>query len=97
MELEAAKMIGAGLAAIALAGAGVGIGIIFGSISFDRTVYKIPKVSVSQNICEIQNSGFNWGIPPLSAAKTSLKKKRLKNTNWINIFLIINLKCKKND
>jgi len=30
MELEAAKMIGAGLAAIALAGAGVGIGIISG-------------------------------------------------------------------
>ena len=30
MELEAAKMIGAGLAAIALAGAGVGIGLIFG-------------------------------------------------------------------
>ena len=29
MELEAAKMIGAGLDAIALAGAGVGIGIIF--------------------------------------------------------------------
>ena len=31
MELEAAKMIGAGLAAIALAGAGVGIGIFFGN------------------------------------------------------------------
>ena len=31
MELEAAKMIGAGLTAIALAGAGVGIGIIFGN------------------------------------------------------------------
>merc|ERR1711904_754824 len=31
IELEAAKMIGAGLAAIALAGAGVGIGIIFGN------------------------------------------------------------------
>ena len=31
MELEAAKMIGAGLAAIALAGAGGGIGIIFGN------------------------------------------------------------------
>jgi len=31
MELEAAKMIGAGLAAIALAGAGVEIGIIFGN------------------------------------------------------------------
>ena len=31
MEVEAAKMIGAGLAAIALAGAGVGIGHIFGN------------------------------------------------------------------
>ena len=31
MELEAAKMIGAGLAAIALAGAGVGIGLIAGN------------------------------------------------------------------
>lgn len=31
MEAEAAKLIGAGLAAIALAGAGVGIGQIFGS------------------------------------------------------------------
>ena len=48
MELEAAKMIGAGLAAIALAGAGVGIGIIFGnylsgaekSISCSKTISK---------------------------------------------------------
>ena len=31
MELEAAKMIGAGLATIALAGVGVGIGLIFGN------------------------------------------------------------------
>lgn len=31
MEVEAAKLIGAGIAAIALAGAGVGIGIIFGN------------------------------------------------------------------
>jgi len=31
MEQETAKLIGAGLAAIALAGAGVGIGQIFGS------------------------------------------------------------------
>ncbi len=30
MDAEAAKLIGAGLAAIALAGAGVGIGTIFG-------------------------------------------------------------------
>ena len=50
MELEAAKMIGAGLAAIALAGAGVGIGIIFGKIILDKTKYKIPKVITSQNI-----------------------------------------------
>ena len=32
MELEAAKMIGAGLAAIALAGAGVGIGSVFAAL-----------------------------------------------------------------
>ena len=32
MELEAAKMIGAGLAVIALAGVGVGIGNIFSSL-----------------------------------------------------------------
>ncbi|MAU40741.1 MAG: ATP F0F1 synthase subunit C [Kordiimonas sp.] len=31
MELEAAKMIGAGLATIALAGVGIGMGNIFGS------------------------------------------------------------------
>ena len=31
MELEAAKMIGAGIACIALAGAGISIGMIFGN------------------------------------------------------------------
>ena len=31
MDAEAAKLIGAGLAAIALAGAGIGIGLIFGN------------------------------------------------------------------
>ncbi|MEY4966825.1 MAG: synthase subunit c [Pseudomonadota bacterium] len=31
MELEAAKMIGAGIACIALVGAGIGIGNVFGS------------------------------------------------------------------
>jgi len=31
MDVEAAKMIGAGLATIALSGVGVGIGIIFGN------------------------------------------------------------------
>ena len=42
MELEAAKMIGAGLAAIALAGAGVGIGIIFGN--YLSGAMKIPQL-----------------------------------------------------
>ena len=31
MEVDAAKMIGAGIAALPLAGAGVGLGIIFGN------------------------------------------------------------------
>jgi F-type H+-transporting ATPase subunit c len=31
MEMEAAKQIGAGIAALALAGAGIGIGLIFSS------------------------------------------------------------------
>jgi F0F1-type ATP synthase membrane subunit c/vacuolar-type H+-ATPase subunit K len=31
MEIEAAKLIGAGLAVIGVAGAGVGIGIVFGA------------------------------------------------------------------
>jgi F-type H+-transporting ATPase subunit c len=31
MELEAAKMIGAGIAALALGGAGIGLGMLFGS------------------------------------------------------------------
>ncbi len=31
MEVEAAKMIGAGLACVAMGGAGIGVGIIFGS------------------------------------------------------------------
>ena len=28
-------------------------------LNLDKTTYKIPKVSISQNICETQNSGFN--------------------------------------
>lgn len=31
MEVEAAKMIGAGLACVAMGGAGIGVGIIFGN------------------------------------------------------------------
>ena len=31
------------------------------------TINKIPNEMINQKICEIQNSGFSWGIPPLSA------------------------------
>ena len=41
--VEAAKLIGAGLATLALAGAGVGIGIVFGS--FISAVARNPSVS----------------------------------------------------
>ena len=36
------------------------------------------KVIINQKICEIQNSGFNWGIPPLSAPFTFVKSAILK-------------------
>ena len=45
MELEAAKMIGAGLAAIALAGAGVGIGLIFGNYLSGMLAEKEGKIN----------------------------------------------------
>ena len=46
MELEAAKMIGAGLATIALAGVGVGIGNIFGNFvsAAARNPAAVPNV-----------------------------------------------------
>ena len=59
MELEAAKMIGAGLAAIALAGAGVGIGIIFGKNIFQIIKYRVEKININQNACDAQNSGLS--------------------------------------
>ena len=68
------------------------LALIFGSISLDKTTYKIPKVIINQKIWETQNSGFNWGIPPLSAAKASIKNRKLKNIDWKNIFLIIKFK-----
>ena len=79
MELEAAKMIGAGLAAIALAGAGVGIGIIFGKINFESTINNNPNAIINQNICENQNSGLSCGIPPLSELSTKLINKKFRN------------------
>ena len=43
MEVEAAKMIGAGLAVIALAGVGVGIGNIFSASSHQSPVTQPPE------------------------------------------------------
>ena len=57
MELEAAKMIGAGLAAIALAGAGVGIGIIFGTKILDIKKYIDAKIIINQKAWDAQYSG----------------------------------------
>ena len=52
MELEAAKMIGAGLAAIALAGAGVGIGIIFFSLEPKKRINRIVAALININKLE---------------------------------------------
>jgi F-type H+-transporting ATPase subunit c len=45
MSVEAAKLIGAGLATIGLAGAGVGIGIVFGSLM--TSVARNPSLTKS--------------------------------------------------
>jgi len=44
MEAEAAKLIGAGIAALPLAGAGVGLGIIFGN--FLSGAFRNPSAAV---------------------------------------------------
>ena len=51
---------------------------------------KIPKVIMSQNIWENQNSGSSWGIPPLSAACIKFIKKKYTIRVLNNIFLNIN-------
>jgi F-type H+-transporting ATPase subunit c len=43
MTLQAAKLIGAGLATISLAGSGVGIGIVFGSLM--NSVARNPQMN----------------------------------------------------
>ena len=64
MELEAAKMIGAGLAAIALAGAGVGIGIIFGN--YLSGAMRNPSAAQKQfpnlllGICSCRSNRIIW-------------------------------------
>jgi F-type H+-transporting ATPase subunit c len=47
MELEAAKMIGAGLAVIGLSGVGVGIGNIFSSLI--SSIARNPASSIARN------------------------------------------------
>ena len=47
-------------------------------INFDKIINKKPKVNISQNICETQNSGLSCGMPPLSALcvlKANTKEK----------------------
>ena len=55
------------------------IGDVKDKESILRSMYEFkPNVIVNQNICDIQNSGFNCGIPPLSAAKVSTRNRKLK-------------------
>ena len=63
MELEAAKMIGAGLAAIALAGAGVGIGIIFGNYlwRYEKSICSSKTISkFTFRFCFSRSYRFIW-------------------------------------
>lgn len=46
MEVEAAKMIGAGLACVAMGGAGIGVGIIFGN--FLQGAMRNPSAAPAQ-------------------------------------------------
>jgi F-type H+-transporting ATPase subunit c len=46
MEVEAAKYIGAGLAAIGMAGAGVGLGVLFGG--YLQAAIRNPAAAASQ-------------------------------------------------
>ena len=54
MDIEAARLLGAGLASIALIGAGVGIGIIFGKVI--ESVTRQPEMR--DEITSIQWLGF---------------------------------------
>ena len=64
MELEAAKMIGAGLAAIALAGAGVGIGLIFWQLFIwcnEKSISSSKTISeLTFGICFSGSYWFVW-------------------------------------
>ena len=64
MELEAAKMIGAGLAAIALAGAGVGIGLIFGN--YLSGAMRNPSAAQKQfpNLLQTHQILLTWCVRP---------------------------------
>jgi F-type H+-transporting ATPase subunit c len=46
MEVEAAKLIGSGLAAIGMAGAGVGLGVLFGN--YLQAAIRNPSAAASQ-------------------------------------------------
>ena len=46
MEVEAAKLIGSGLAAIGMAGAGIGLGVLFGN--YLQAAIRNPAAAASQ-------------------------------------------------
>ena len=46
MEVEAAKLIGSGLAAIGMAGAGIGLGVLFGN--YLQAAIRNPSAAASQ-------------------------------------------------
>ena len=54
MEAEAAKLIGAGIAALPLAGAGVGLGIIFGN--FLSGAFRNPSAAAGNQLRKVFQS-----------------------------------------
>jgi hypothetical protein len=56
-----------------------------GSAIFAMTRYKTEKVSANQNICGIQDSGFNCGIPAFSAASAAELLNVINNTKNLSI------------
>jgi F-type H+-transporting ATPase subunit c len=90
MELEAAKMIGAGLAAIALAGAGVGIGIIFGN--YLSGAMRNPSAAQKQfpnlllGFCTCRSNRIIWISSCINHSICVLNLMIKKNIFSVNIF-----------
>ena len=77
MEIEAAKMIGAGLAAIALAGVGVGIGNVFATTI--ATIGPQPLHSgpgVGHDVDRLRPGGSHWPVCPPDRLHGALRLSR---------------------